>query len=298
MMSSASRDRSTAIIANTNAASAAKSRGGGGVDRIIRRGVETEFFGDRVGIQAQRRAGQRPGSVRRHRGPLVEVGDPVHIAQQRVGVGQQMVGQQDRLRGLQVRLAGHDRRRVGGGLGRPAPRRRRARRRRPGAPRRAATSGTAWPPGRFATGPPAAGHRGRGPTRSISPRSSAACTSSSVTSGRKLPSATSSAEAVQPGQQPVALLFGQQPGPKQHPGVRLGRGDVVGRQHPVEVGRLAQRGQRVGRAVGEPAAPQRSLVGAHCVPPENVKRARFAGVSRRRIHSHIWRRGRSSHRTR
>ena len=65
------------------------------------------------------------------------------------------------------------------------------------------------------------------------------------------------AEAVQPGQQSVALLLGEQPGPEQHPRVGLRRGDVVGRQHPVEVGRLAQRGKRIRRPVGEPAAPQR-----------------------------------------
>ncbi len=69
------------------------------------------------------------------------------------------------------------------------------------------------------------------------------------------------AEAVQAGQQAVALLLGQQPGPEQHPGVRLGCRDVIGREHPVEVGRLAQRGKRIRRPVGEPTAPQRpSLV--------------------------------------
>ena len=70
-------------------------------------------------------------------------------------------------------------------------------------------------------------------------------------------------EAVEAGQQPVALLFGEQPGPEEHHGVSTRRGDVVGSQHPVEVGGFAQRGQRVGRPVGEPAAPQRPLVGAH-----------------------------------
>lgn len=79
-------------------------------------------------------------------------------------------------------------------------------------------------------------------------------------------------EAVQAGEQPVALLLGEQPGPKQHHGVRPRRGEVVGGQHPVEVGGLAQRGQRVGRAAGEPPAPQRPLVGAH-----------FSVASRRRI---------------
>ena len=75
-------------------------------------------------------------------------------------------------------------------------------------------------------------------------------------------------QAVESRQQPVALLVGEQTGSVQHPGVRLGCGDVVRREHPVEMGGAAQRGERVGRAAGEPAAPQhtgvgRTLVGAH-----------------------------------
>ena len=71
------------------------------------------------------------------------------------------------------------------------------------------------------------------------------------------------AQAVQPGQQAVALLVGQQPGFMQHRGVRPRRGDVIGRQHPVEVGGFAQRRQLRGGTVGESAAPQRSFVGGH-----------------------------------
>ena len=69
-------------------------------------------------VERQRRTGQRPRSVRGHRGPLVEVREPVDVAQQRVRVRQQMVGEQDRLRGLHMRLAGHDRRRMRSRLGR------------------------------------------------------------------------------------------------------------------------------------------------------------------------------------
>jgi hypothetical protein len=64
------------------------------------------------------------------------------------------------------------------------------------------------------------------------------------------------AEAVQAGQQPVALLIAEQAGPVQHPGVRFGGGDVVRGEHPVEMGGLAQCGQRGGRAAREAAAPQ------------------------------------------
>jgi len=80
-------------------------------------------------------------------------------------------------------------------------------------------------------------------------------------------------QAVQTGEQTVALIFGEQPGVEQHQSVRLGRGDVIGRQHPVEVGGSAQRRQRIGRALGEPAAPQRSFVGAHCWSAARSRRA-------------------------
>ena len=90
---------------------------GRGVDRIVRSRSETQVRGDGVGIQAQRGPGQRTGTVRRYRGPVVEVGDPIHIAQQRVHMRQQMMRQQHRLGGLQVCLAGHDRARVRGRLG-------------------------------------------------------------------------------------------------------------------------------------------------------------------------------------
>ena len=63
-------------------------------------------------------------------------------------------------------------------------------------------------------------------------------------------------EAVQPRQQAVALLLGQQPRPEQHPGMRLRCPDVVGREHPVEMRGLTQCGKRIRRAVGEPTAPQ------------------------------------------
>ena len=80
-------------------------------------------------------------------------------------------------------------------------------------------------------------------------------------------------QAVQASQQPVALIFGQQPGIEQHLGVRAGGGDVVRRQYPVEMGRPAQCAQRGGRAVGEPSTPQRTLVGAHVSSAARSRRA-------------------------
>ena len=94
-----------------------KVPGGGRVDRVVGGARETQIHGDRLGIQAQRRAGQCPRAVRGHRGPVIEVDNPVHITQQRMSVREQVVCQQDGLRGLQMGLARHNGRRVGAGLG-------------------------------------------------------------------------------------------------------------------------------------------------------------------------------------
>ncbi|CAH0284636.1 hypothetical protein SRABI128_03736 [Microbacterium sp. Bi128] len=64
----------------------------------------------------------------------------------------------------------------------------------------------------------------------------------------------------QGGQHAVQFGVVQQPGLVQHAGVRLGPGDVVAGQPPVEVRGLAQRGEGVRWAAGEPAAPQRSRI--------------------------------------
>ena len=77
MTSSAIRDRSTPIIASTNAASAAKSRDAVASIEFSAAAVEAELRGDRVGIESERRTGQRAGTVRRHRRPHVEVDEPL-----------------------------------------------------------------------------------------------------------------------------------------------------------------------------------------------------------------------------
>ena len=54
--SSARREMSTAVIAATNANSATKSRDGGAVDRVLDRPVEAEVGGDGLGVEAERGA--------------------------------------------------------------------------------------------------------------------------------------------------------------------------------------------------------------------------------------------------
>jgi hypothetical protein len=177
-------------------------------------------------------------------------------------VGQQMMCQQHRLRGLQMRLAGHDRRRM---------------RRRLGGQRTHNLEHTVGDASdRIAQPQP----KQRGHlviSRSARPQSAAEVLADPVDQaalqravhvlvGDQRPEATVGdvlGQTVEAREQAVTLLGCQQPGPKQHLRVGLRRGDVVRRQHPVEMRRLAQRGKGVRRAVGKPAAPERSLVGAH-----------------------------------
>ena len=192
-----------------------------------------------------------------------------------MGVGEQVVGQQYRLRGLQVRLAGHDRGGMGGGLGgqrrdhvehtvgdaadrvtQPHPKQR----------GHLVVSGTA--------GPQPAAQVGADPVDQ--PALERAVHVFVTDQGSEAAVGDVGGQAVQTGQQPVALLGGEQPGPEQHLGVSLGRGDVVGRQYPVEVGRLAQYGKGIRGTVGESAAPQRPLVGAAVVRAHDPARSRRA----------------------
>ena len=94
------------------------------------------------------------------------------------------------------------------------------------------------------------------PARSMSPRSRAVCTSSSSSAGRNAPDVDVVGEAAQPVEHGLELLVGEQPRAVQHPGVGPGAGDVVGREHPVELRRLRQRRHHRVRSGREPPAPE------------------------------------------
>ena len=171
---------------------------------------------------------------------------------------EQVMREQDRLRVLQVGASGHDGRRM-----RAPPARRSRRSARQLAPRwcrrgRAGTAGSAWRSGRCGCDRRAACRRARRPTRSTSPRSSAKCTSSSVSSGRTRPVATPASRASSAASMPLSSSSVRIAGRGERRGVCPRTRDVVGRELPVEVRRPAQRGELGRRTIGEAAAPQRA----------------------------------------
>ena len=176
---------------------------------------------------------------------------------------------------LQVREAGRRRRRRGARPGRAA-RAADGRRRATSAARgRAGTAAGRWRPGRCGCGRRAACRRAA-PSRSIRPRSSAVCTSSSSASARSDPAATSAVELVERrrASRPSSSSV-EQAGPVQHPGV--GPGCRPGRRAPA----ASRSGPRPTAPpapsdgpAGEPAAPQ-PRVGARV--RRSARRASAAG---------------------
>ena len=78
---------------------------GDGVERVLEAPVEPELRGDVVGVQRQRRSGQRTRPQRRRVQPVDGRHQAVDVAGQRPAVREQVVGQQHRLRPLHVRVA-------------------------------------------------------------------------------------------------------------------------------------------------------------------------------------------------
>ena len=257
MISSASRDRSTASIAATKENSATTSREAVASIEFSAATDEPSSAATACRIQAERRAGQRARAVRAERGAR----DPSPRSRSRSRVSgpavrEQVMREQHRLRVLQVRAPRHRRRRGAVRPARPAPPQlKRLDRRAPG-PRRAGTSGSAWRSGRCGSGRPAAVHPARHQPARAGPAPARCARPRRRGRRRAAPEATSASSESSPSSSAAQLAVGQQTGPVQHAGVSRRAGDVVAGQPPVELGGHRQGAQRVGRAAREPAAPQ------------------------------------------
>ena len=269
MTSSARRDTSTPIIAATKANSATKSRDGGAVDRVASTGASKPSSArDGRRVQPERRPGERTRAVGRDGGP--------RRSQSRQRSTSRSSGQAWASRWWASRTGwaccrcvrpGIGAHRVASAWSTSASTRSRTRAGQvPGLlaqvhPEQRGDLVVARAPG------PQRDRPGPGPARSISPRSSAPCTSSS--SGRRRSSRGDvGVERVDRREHPVELAVVEQAGAVQHPRVGPRPRQVVAGQPPVEVRRAGQRFQRVGRAAREAAAPQRAR--RSCRPCQSV----------------------------
>ena len=233
--------------------------GGGAVDRVVRRREEAEVGGDGLRVQAQRGARQGSRAVGRNAGALVPVLEPLHVAQQRPGVGQQVVAEQDRLGMLQVGAAGHGHPLVRLGLvHQRVDRGEHAAGDDPGVVAQEHPSQRGH---LVVAGPAGAELAAELGARALDQAALQGTVHVLIRLRRQVGAGGDVLVQLRQGRK-HALEFGvvQQTGLVQHAGVRLGPGDVVAGQPPVKVRGLAQCGEGVRGATGEPAAPQRARI--------------------------------------
>ena len=242
--------------ARSNSASATKSRSLTASSEFVEHGGEAEGLGRRRRIDRQRRAGQRAGAERRHVEPL-----------------------DGGRRGGRRRGPAPSRGPAGGGPAAPAGPAgrgcsRAGRCRRPPRPGRAARPRRSTT--RRATSISSRLHHSRrsvatwslrlravcslapaGPASSVTRRSTAVWMSSSLWANANDPSASSASTCVERGEDGVALVVVEQPGPGQAADVGPRAGDVVAPQAAVERQADGVGHQGVGRAAGEAPVPER-----------------------------------------
>ena len=106
-ISSASRDRCTAVIAAAASVSSTKSRSATASSELRRRPVEAQRLGRHVPVDGKGGAGERGRAQRAFVEPRAGIREPAAVALEHLDIGQQMVAEGDGLGRLQMREARH-----------------------------------------------------------------------------------------------------------------------------------------------------------------------------------------------
>ncbi len=107
-ISSAKRDRCTAVIEAAASVSSTKSRSETASSEFAAGRSKPSAFAVIVRSSGKRRAGERRGAERIFVQPLARIGKAAAVARRHLDVGEQMMAERHRLRGLQMREARHD----------------------------------------------------------------------------------------------------------------------------------------------------------------------------------------------
>ena len=111
-ISSAKRDRCTAVIAAAASVSSTKSRSETASSEFAIGRSKPSAFAVMRAVDRERGAGERRRAERRFVEPLARIGEPAAVARRHLDIGEQMMAEGHRLRGLQMREARHH----GGGM--------------------------------------------------------------------------------------------------------------------------------------------------------------------------------------